>query len=86
MTASFLYTLPENVTLQQEAAVARGLRSLFPNIEFEPREGAFLTGDIVPIMGRVGGDRSGVEDMPRLLVLEVKTAFVGLLVDAPAGA
>ena len=84
MTA-FLYALPENVTLQQETTVARGLRSLFPDIEFEAREGAFLTGDIVPIAGQVGDDQSGFESLPRLLVLEVKTAFAGLLVEALAG-
>ncbi len=43
MTA-FLFALPENVTLQQETTVARGLRSLFPDIEFEAREGAFSHG------------------------------------------
>lgn len=81
MTA-FLYALPEHVTLQKEASVARGLRSLFPDIEIEARDGAFLTGDIVPIAGQVGDNSNGVENLPRLLVLEVKTAFAGLLVEA----
>lgn len=80
-------TLPEHTTLQQEATVARGLRSLFPDLEFEHRDGAFLTGDIFPFAGRIDdneADLISIEQLPRLLVMEVKTAFAGLLVDALA--
>ena len=85
MTATFLYALPEHVTLQQEAAVARGLRDLFPNVDFEARDGTFLTGDIAAIAGDASDDGAAYEPPPRLLMLEVKTAFAGLLVDALAG-
>lgn len=81
---AFIYALPEYATLQQEAVIARGLRSLFPDVEFDRREGGFLTGDIIPVAGHVGDDSQVVEP-PRLLVQEVRTAFAGLLVDALAG-
>ena len=89
MTAFFLYALPDHVTLQQEAAVARGLRDLFPDIDFEHRDGAFLTGDIIPLASQTNAgepDHVAMQLPPRLLVLEVKTAFAGLLIDTLAGA
>ena len=49
------------------------------------REGAFLTGDIMPIAVRADDDDNAAEPPPRLLTLEVKTAFAGLLIDALAG-
>lgn len=81
--AIFAYALPDHTTLQQEAAVARGLRRLFPEIEFERQESGHLFGDILPIAGRLG-DSSKILEPSRLLVCEVRTAFAGLLIDTLA--